>query len=139
MSRSIMHDKDGSCYMCDLLKVKPMSPYREEHHVFNGPNRKISEHYGLKVYLCIAHHTIGKEAVHNNSENMLMLKKEGQKAFMKRYPNKDFIRIFGKNYLSDEEKAEFEDIPEKEESGKLGFIPLAGFDEHIMDRVMRRD
>lgn len=107
-----MHYRDGTCYLCRLLGRKPPDAYREEHHVFNGPNRKLSEHYGLKVYLCIAHHTIGQEAVHNNADNMLLLKKEGQKAFIRHYPEKDFKSIFGKNYLEPEDLEEDKLEPE---------------------------
>lgn len=115
MSKSIMHNRDGSCYLCNLLERKQVDSYREEHHVFNGPNRKLSEHYGLKVYLCIYHHTVGTDAVHNNADNMLILKKEGQKAFIEYYPGMDFMSIFGKNYLDPEDVEEIK--PKTEEFG----------------------
>lgn len=134
MSKSIMHAKDGSCYLCNLLGTKPLDAYREEHHVFNGPNRQISEHYGLKVYLCISHHTIGFDAVHNNAAHMLMLKKEGQKAFIKKYPNKDFRDIFGKNYL---EKSDLEVATDVTDAEELGFHIRPGY-EHLMGRFMKR-
>ena len=108
-----MHYRDGTCYLCRLLGTRPVDAYREEHHVFGGPNRKLSEHYGLKVYLCIAHHTIGREAVHNNADNMLLLKKEGQKAFIRHYPEKDFRLIFGRNYLDSEDMEEDKLEPEE--------------------------
>ena len=97
---SIMHRKDdGTCYLCMMLN----SDYQrrdnlEEHHVFMGPNRRKSEQYGLKVYLCHEHHTEGKEAVHRNYETCRKLQQEGQQAFERVYPYKDFLRIFGKNY-----------------------------------------
>ena len=133
MSSSIMHQRDGSCFMCNLLGLIPKGEYREEHHVFNGANRRISEHYGLKVYLCIGHHRIGDEAVHNNKENMLMLKKEGQKAFMTAYPDKDFRKIFGKNYIDESDMIENRTSLE----GISGFELLPGYREHIIDRFTR--
>lgn len=107
--KSIMHNKaDGTCYLCMLLHNDD-SPkmVREEHHApFGRGIRRISEKYGLKVYLCIPHHQhdAGKEAVHRNATVRRMLDKEAQKAFEQRYPDKDFRKIFGKNYLDDAER-----------------------------------
>ena len=39
------------------------------------------------------------EGVHFNNDLDLKLKKEMQKAFEKEYPDKDFLKEFGKNYL----------------------------------------
>ena len=72
----------------------------EEHHVmFGTADRKLSEHYGLKVYLCLGHHRNSAEAVHRNKKNDLLLKKDAQEAFMSAYPDKDWMEVFGKNYL----------------------------------------
>lgn len=126
--------------MCDLLNLVPIGTYREEHHVFNGPNRHISEKYGLKVYLCLKHHTAGAEAVHNNSKNMLLLKKEGQKAFMKAYPNEDFKEIFGKNYLTE---SDIEEMKEKERMinapAGTGFHILPEYREYLMKRFLKKE
>ena len=106
--RSIMHDKqDRTCYLC----IKLHGDYRqrtglEEHHVIGGnPGRRLSEKYGLKVYLCAEHHRTSPEAVHKNRENRIKLQSEAQKAFMKRYPDKDFMEIFGRNYIEPKEAA----------------------------------
>lgn len=98
--KSIMHCKDGTCYLCIRLN----QDYRyhrnlQEHHVFNGPNRSKSEAEGLKVFLCLEHHTAGKEAVHINAENMLLLKREGQRIYEKTHSREEFIKEFGKNYI----------------------------------------
>ena len=71
----------------------------EEHHIFGGANRKLSEEYGLKVKLCQEHHQYGPEAVHRNAEIAQYLHEDGQKAFEEHYPGKDFRGIFGKNYI----------------------------------------
>lgn len=99
--KSIMHSKEeGTCYLCMMLH----SDYQrrtnlEEHHVFMGPLRKLSERYGLKVYLCHEHHLDNPEAVHVNCKVCELLQAEGQTVFEREYPNKDFRKIFGKNYL----------------------------------------
>ena len=74
----------------------------DRHHIFGGPFREKSEKYGLVVYLCHYRcHIFGPEAVHNNRETSLHLKKWGQAQAMTRYnwTKEDFIREFGKNYL----------------------------------------
>lgn len=99
--KSIMHDKEeGTCYLCMLLHHDWQRRNNlEEHHVFMGPSRKASEKFGLKVYLCHEHHTGSEEAVHVSYEVCRILQSAGQQAFMKQYPDKDFMKIFGKNYL----------------------------------------
>lgn len=86
---------ERECYLCGNPRV-------EEHHIFGGANRINSERYGLKVWLCRAHHT-GDAGVHFNAELMRAMHKLGQKAFEDRYAECDdhgaFRAVFGKNYL----------------------------------------
>lgn len=117
---SIMHEKDGTCYLCIRLHDDYSPKLIQEHHViFGTANRKLSEKYGLKVYLCLAHHEHGIEAVHMNAEIALILKKEAQKCFEEKYPDLSFLGIFGKNYLDDEERQQ-----SVKKSEQFGFIPL---------------
>jgi len=99
--KSIMHDKeDGTCYLCMLLHNDYQRRANlEEHHVFMGPSRNKSERYGLKVYLCHEHHLDNPEAVHVNYDICRILQSAAQTAFIKHYPEEDFMKIFGKNYL----------------------------------------
>lgn len=47
---SILHCKDGTCYLCMKLKGDYRRyPVVHEHHIYDGPNRQISEAEGLKV------------------------------------------------------------------------------------------
>jgi hypothetical protein len=71
----------------------------EEHHIFGGKNRSLSEHYGLKVYLCHEHHQSSTESIQRNKEINQLMHEIGQRAFEERYPNLNFMQIFGKNYL----------------------------------------
>lgn len=107
--KSIMHDKNsGTCYLCMRLHSDySVKPVRQEHHaVFGTANRRLSEKYGLKVYLCLKHHEDGKEAVHKNAETALLIKKEAQRAFEDRWPELDFRKIFGRNYMEAGERGE---------------------------------
>ncbi len=102
MSKSIMHNKqDGTCYLCMLQS----SDYNrrinlQEHHVFMGKKEhKLAEHYGLKVYLCLQHHTAGPMAVHNNYELARLLQRKGQETFEQKYSHDEWMRVFGRNYI----------------------------------------
>ena len=102
-----MHKKqDGTCYLCMKLHDDySRKPVLQEHHVIFGRGmRKLSEHYGLKVYLCIPHHPYdgGPEAVHRNNQVRRYLDAEAQTAFEKAYPHLVFSDIFGKNVRIDE-------------------------------------
>ena len=97
---SILHRKDGTCYLC--MKLHGDDSYHEVlhgHHIFGGANRDHSEAEGLKVYLCLAHHTEGPEAVHKNAEVMRSLQQEGQQAFEEEHSREEFMQMFGRNYL----------------------------------------
>lgn len=107
MSKSVLQNKaEGYCYLCALIDGDySRKLYREEHHVFGGPLRKKSEHYGLKVYLCARHHcgdiTGSKDAVHRPDCNdyAIRLKKAAQAEFEKRYGHELWMSEFGRNYL----------------------------------------
>jgi hypothetical protein len=73
----------------------------EKHHVYPGANRKLSEKYGLCVYLTHDEHNEPPEGVHHNYKNMAKLQKKVQEIAMNHYgwTIEDFIRIFGRNYL----------------------------------------
>ncbi len=96
---SIMQRK-GSCYLCGSSGLDDMCGL-EEHHVFGGPNRKWSEKYGLKVYLCGERcHRNGSRAAHKNKMTNMAIKAAGQKAFESIWGTReDFMKIFGRNYL----------------------------------------
>ena len=72
----------------------------ERHHIFYGAGRrKLSDKYGLIVWLTHDYHNEPPNGVHYNKERRRELERIGQEAFMKRFPDKDFRKIFGQNYL----------------------------------------
>lgn len=101
MARSILHDKkDGTCYLCMILHNDYARRTTQEHHaVFGTANRKLAEKWGLKVYLCLQHHTAGPMAVHNNHELALLLQKKAQERFEEMYSHELWMQVFGRNYL----------------------------------------
>lgn len=71
----------------------------ERHHVMHGTaNRRLSEKYGLTVYLCVDHHR-GKAGPHKNANIDRGLKMMAQKAFEELYSHEDWMKTFGRNYL----------------------------------------
>ena len=71
-----------------------------KHHIFFGTaNRKLSEKYGCWCYLCARHHNMSDNGVHSNKPLDTKLKKFAQEKFIEAYPDLDFLKIFGKNYL----------------------------------------
>lgn len=99
--KSIIHRKEsGFCFLCALLNNDYTYKETEEHHVvFGSGQRRLSEEYGLKVYLCRGHHREGPFAPHNNKEIEDMLCRIAQEQFEKEYPNLEWVEIFKKNYL----------------------------------------
>jgi hypothetical protein len=94
MGKSIMQ-ADRACYFCGRMTGL------ERHHVFAGTaNKKISETYGLWVWLCRNCHT-GKNGAQYDKENNLKLKQDAQMAFQKYYGRKVWMQIIRKNYLGE--------------------------------------
>ncbi len=84
--------KNKECFFCDTTIGL------EEHHIFGGPNRKLSEKYGLKVWLCHRHHNEPPLGVHFNKGIRDGLQALAQETFEEHYPELNFREIFGKNY-----------------------------------------
>jgi hypothetical protein len=101
----------GEIYTLDELKttidgvpccyLTGRTDWIEIHHCFQGANRKLSEKYGLCVYLNHYAHNEPPDGVHFNKQKMRELQAEVQYVAMKHYgwTTEDFIKIFGRNYL----------------------------------------
>ena len=95
MKSTLTNEK--TCLVCGSENV-------EWHHVFFGTaNRKIADKYGYVVPLCAEHHR-GKTGIHQNREMDLLFKATAEWHFLDNHGTvKDFIKIFGKNYLLQED------------------------------------
>lgn len=84
---------DKECFICGTtINV-------ENHHVFYGRGlRQLSDKYGTTVYLCHRHHR-GNKGVHFNKELDNYLKSLFQQRFEENHSRKEFMEIFGRNYL----------------------------------------
>lgn len=74
----------------------------EEHHVYGGnPNRKLSEKYGLKIWLKADYHRNTKHSIHMNKEFREQVQRDVQLIAMKHYgwTVDDFRQIFGRSFI----------------------------------------
>ena len=94
MSKSIIQPDDlKECYLCGR------KTNLERHHIFAGvANRRLSEKFGLWIYLCHDCHT-GTKGAQYDADKSLELKRDAQMAFEEIYGNKRWMDAFKKNYL----------------------------------------
>ena len=90
---SIIQDKK-ECFVCGTTYNL------ESHHcIYGSANRKLSEKYGLKLWLCHEHHT-GNCGVHFNKNLDCTIKQLAKRKYEERFGNRESFRsIFGKSYL----------------------------------------
>ena len=87
---SLFNTEEDVCYLC-TSEVQTA-----RHEVLHGPNRQLSKRYGLWLNLCPNCH----ELVHKEDNGKyLYLKEDAQRLFEEEYPDKNFLQIFGRNYL----------------------------------------
>ena len=91
MSKSIVQS-DCQCFLCGRETML------ERHHILGGPNRRLSERWGIWCYLCHEDH-VGVDGAQYNRETGDYLKREAQKAFEELYGHDKWMALFRKNYL----------------------------------------
>lgn len=70
------------------------------HHVIYGQGyKKMSDKYGLTVWLCPKHHNMSNDGVHFNKARDLELKQYAQKKFEQKYSHELWMQEIGRNYL----------------------------------------
>lgn len=93
MKDSRMVSNTERCIFC-------LSPNVEEHHVFFGADRPISDKYKLTLPLCNKHHTGSADCPHMNRIIDLALKCWAQSIYEREIGDRnDFRREFRKSYL----------------------------------------
>lgn len=92
MTKSILQD-EKVCYLC------PRMYGLERHHILAGQaNKRLSEKYGLWVYLCKDHHT-GKNGAQYEKDLNWLLKQQAQRKFEAIHGHELWMAVFRKNYL----------------------------------------
>lgn len=90
------------CKQCFLCKRNGNGDRLELHHIFSGANRKLSDKYGLVVWLCGERcHRLGEYSAHQNALIAEYLHKYGQRKCMTEqgWTIGKFIEVFGRSYL----------------------------------------
>ena len=91
--KSIIQKGEPRCFLCGRTVDL------ENHHVMAGTaNRKLSEKYGLTVYLCHNCHT-GTDGAQYDRKKADSLKRLAQIAFEAKYSHEMWMEEFRKNYL----------------------------------------
>ena len=94
MKQSILDTQKYVCFLCG--RIGPT----ECHHIFGGPNRRLSDEDGLFVHLCHSCHNQPPDGAHFNKETAKKLHMVGQKAWEAKYGDRaDFMRRYGKNFM----------------------------------------
>ena len=98
MAKSIIQEDRESCFICGRNASAEYFGL-DCHHVFFGPNRKVSDKYGLTVYLC--HDSCHLNGVHKDAKLNRELQRKVQKKAMKHYgwDKETWMSLFGRNYL----------------------------------------
>lgn len=92
--KSLIQDNSEICFLCG----KRIVGTKDEHHIFNGANRKKSDEDGMVVYL----HRTCHQWLHEHPISMNTFKQRGQRVWESIYGSrKDFIKRYRKNYLED--------------------------------------
>lgn len=99
-----MQDWTRSCWLCGRNGADdPL----DRHHIFEGwANKANSERWDVTVCLCHNRcHIFGRDAAHNSKATADRLHRYGQRQIMLRegWTVEDFRRVFGRNYLDEDE------------------------------------
>ena len=87
---SLFNTESGFCY------IHRGEVATARHEILHGANRNNSKRYGLWINVCPDCHKL----VHlEDNGKYLYLKEDAQRLFEEEYPDKDFVAIFGRNYL----------------------------------------
>lgn len=88
-SKSIISN-EKKCFICGTERNI------ENHHIYGGKNRKISDANGFTVYLC---HTCHQEVTEHKNWKDKYLKALCQQAYEADHPRELFMKLIGRNYL----------------------------------------
>lgn len=91
MAKSILQ-QEKFCFFCGSKRNL------EDHHIFGGALRNISERNGFKVWLCHFCHNEPPFGVHFDAERARMLKRACQGKYEITHSRQDWMNLIGRNY-----------------------------------------
>ena len=92
MSKSILQT-EKKCYITGYTGAL------HKHHIYGGPNRRISDKHGFWVWLRPEMHNMSNEGVHFNKALDEELKMKCQAEYEKTHTREEFMKLIGRNYL----------------------------------------
>lgn len=99
-THSILQDhEDKRCYLCMMMNGDHRVKQVEQHHIYPGKLRQISDQNGFTCNLCPKHHRTGKHAVHKDHNMLLLLQAICQEEYEKTHTREEFVSLTGKNYI----------------------------------------
>lgn len=101
---SVFTDDMHTCWLTG------QSGWIERHHIFGATKmtRKHSEEYGLILPVEHSLHNEGPYGIHYNAKLNRAIKQYAQRKFEEEHSREEFMLIFGKNYIDDEENDGYE-------------------------------
>lgn len=71
------------------------------HTLYGGDKRRLSDKYGLTIWLCSKHHNMSDKGIHYDKELDLRVKQMAQMECMQHYQMSmdQWLKIFRRNYL----------------------------------------
>ena len=87
--------QNKQCYKCGTTQNL------HSHHIYSCiANRKLSEEFDLKIWLCGKHHNLSNQGIHFDREFELEVKQMAQEKAMEYYDwtVEEWIKKFGKNW-----------------------------------------
>lgn len=96
--KSVLKTRPGLCYLCKRQGATAL------HHVYFSFNRWMSDENGFVVFLCPSCHTESPTSAHKCRDTDLYLKRRCQAAYEKNHTRDEFMRLVGRNYLTEKEK-----------------------------------
>lgn len=96
--KSVLKTRPGLCYLCKRQTETCL------HHVYFSFNRWMSDENGFVVFLCPSCHTESPTSAHKCRDTDLYLKRRCQAAYEKNHTRDEFMRLVGRNYLTEKEK-----------------------------------
>lgn len=96
--KSVLKTRPGLCYLCKRQGDTAL------HHVYGAFNRWMSDENGFVVFLCPSCHTESPTSAHKCRDTDLYLKRRCQAAYEKNHTRDEFMRLVGRNYLTEKEK-----------------------------------
>ena len=92
MRDSVLVSDQKHCMVCGSNAV-------QRHHVFRGKNRQNADQDGFWVPLCMDHHLVLPNSVHNDIQFDYTLKCLAQRYYEQTHDREEFIERYGQSYL----------------------------------------